>query len=167
MTIRTLAPLVFAAILLSFDADAQSPQRSADLILSFEVQGISPQMALERAREVLLRAGFTEKSADRWGKVPTASFTKDDRTVAITHYEGTIYGLSDIRISSGEQFDFSDELARIREHFGIHGDDRACVVQDHGTRCGFGDGVRKGARFLATLTTQMITIQYGRPISSD
>ena len=93
--------------------------------------------------------------------------TKDDRTVAISHYEGTIYGLSDVRISTGEPFDFSDELARIRQHFDIPDDDRACVVQDHGTRCGFGDGVRKGARFLASLTTQMISIQYGRPISSD
>lgn len=164
MMTRILAMLGFAAVLFSFDANAQSPQRSADLIKSFEVQGISIAMEPERARQILLDAGFAEKrGGDTWGQVPTASFTKDNLTVAITHIDGTIYSLSEVRISTGEQFDFSDVLARIREHFNIPEDDPACVVRDYGTRCGFGDGVPKGARFLASLTTQMISIQYGSP----
>ena len=108
-------------------------------------------------------AGYAEKrGGDDWGKVPTASFTKGDTTVAISHFEGVIYGLSEVRISTGEEFDYSGILGRIRQHFKIGADDQACVERDHGTRCGFGDGDPKGARFLASLTTQMISVQFGK-----
>jgi len=151
------------AVLVSFAAFAQSPERSTDQILSFEVQGINALMKPEAARQVLLDAGYVEKGGgDDWGKVPTASFTKGDRTVAISHYEGVIYGLSDVRISTEEEFDYSDILKRIRQHFDVAVEDEACVERDYGTRCGFRDGDPKGARFLASLTTQMISVQFGK-----
>ena len=121
-------------------------------------------MSAEAARDILLAAGFAEKrGGDDWGKVPTASFTKGDTTVAISHFEGRIFGLSELRNFSGELFDYAPYLKRIREHFNIAKDDPACVVRDYGTRCGFGDGQPKGARFVASLTTQQISIQLGKP----
>ena len=162
MTIRIAATIFLITCLLSLDAKAQSPQRSADLILSFEVQGINARMAPEQARQVLLDAGFTEIRGDDWGKVPTAQFSKDNVTVAISHFEGTIHGLTEFHAFTGELFDYSDILARIRAHFDIAADDPACVERDYGTRCGFGDGEPKGARFIASLTTQQISIQYGK-----
>ncbi len=164
MTRMTTAAIALAAALLSLAANAQSPERPAEQILSFDLQGINGHMTPEAARDVLLNAGFAEKrGGDTWGKVPTASFTKGNITVAITHYEGRINALSEVIIFSGELLDYSDYLARIRAHFDIAGDDPACVERDYGTRCGFGDGAPKGARFLASLTAQMISIQLGRP----
>ena len=61
MSRAIMAALVLVAASPYFDANAQSPQRPTDKILSFEVQGISTRMAPERARDVLLQAGFTEK----------------------------------------------------------------------------------------------------------
>lgn len=63
---------------------------------------------------------------------------------------------------TGELFDYSDILVRIRAHFDIPADDPACVERDYGTRCGFGDGEPKGARFIASLTTQQISIRLGK-----
>ena len=152
--------------LFAAEAAAQSPQRSEDQIFSFEIYGINGQMAPEAARDVLLGSGFTGDGGlgDDWGKVPTASFKKGDTTVAISHFEGRIYGLTELRIFTGESLDYAPYLARIREHFDIADDDPACVVRDYGTRCGFGDGQPKGARFLASLTTQQISIQLGKPL---
>ena len=145
-------------------AFAQSPQRATDTILSFEIQDINALMEPQRAREILLEAGFTEKGGgEDWGRVPTASFSKDNVTVAISHFDGKIYGLTELHTFTGELMDFSEILARIRGHFDIGTDDPACVERDYGTRCAFGDGERKGARFVASLTTQQISIQFGKP----
>lgn len=165
MKITNAAAVFLITCFLSFDAAAQSPQRSADLILSFEVQGINAGMAPEQARQVLLDAGYTEKrgGGDDWGKLPTAEFSKDNVTVAISHFEGTITGLTELHAFTGELFDYSDLLSRIRTHFDIAADDPACVERDYGTRCGFGDGEPKGARFIASLTAQQISIQLGKP----
>ena len=148
---------------LAMVALAQSPQRATEAILGFEIQGINALMDPQQAREVLLEAGFTEKGGGAdWGKVPTASFSKDNVTVAISHFEGTIYGLTELHTFTGELMDFSGILARIRQHFDIGTDDPACVERDYGTRCAFGDGEQKGARFVASLTTQQISIQFGK-----
>ncbi len=163
MSNRLAIALVMTAALCTVEAFAQSPERSTDQILSFEVQGINALMKPAVARRALLDAGYVEKGGgDDWGKVPTASFTKDDRTIAISHFEGVIYGLSDVRISTGEAYDYSDVLERIRQHFGVAAEDEACVERDYGTRCGFRDGDPKGARFIASLTTQMISVQFGK-----
>lgn len=121
-------------------------------------------MTPETARDILLKAGFAGDRGldDDWGKVPTASFEKGDTTVAISHFEGRIYGLTELRTFTGESLDYAPYLRRIREHFDIAEDDPACVVRDYGTRCGFGDGQPKGARFVASLTEQMISIQLGK-----
>ena len=163
MKSRLAIAIVLFATLGSFAAFAQSSEQSTDRILGFEVQGIHALMRPEAARQVLLDAGFAEKGdGEDWGKVPTASFTKDRTTVAITHYEGVIYGLSEVRLSTGEALDFTGLLERIRQHFGLAADDQACVERDYGTRCGFRDGDPKGARFIASLTTQMISVQFGK-----
>ncbi len=158
----TMAIALFAT-LSPLAAFAQSNEQPTDRILGFEVQGINALMGPEAARQVLLDAGYTEEgNGEDWGKVPTASFTKDKTTVAITHYEGVIYGLSEVRLSSGEELDFTGLLERIRQHFGLAADDQACVERDYGTRCGFRDADPKGARFIASLTTQMISVQFGK-----
>ncbi len=157
------ATIVLLTSLLSVVAFAQSPQRATDAILSFEIQGINALMEPQRARDILLEAGFTEKGGgEDWGRVPTASFSKDNVTVAISHFEGTITGLTELHSFTGELMDFSGILARIKEHFDIGTDDPACVERDYGTRCAFGDGEKKGARFVASLTTQQISIQFGK-----
>ena len=162
MTVGRATTLLLIATLLATDAFAQSPQRSTNEILSFELHGINALMAPERAREVLLDAGFAEKRSDDWGKVPTANFSKDNVTVAISHFEGTIYGLTELHTFTGEIFDYSSILARIKSHFDIGDADPACVERDYGTRCAFGDGEPKGARFVASLTNQQISIQFGK-----
>ena len=163
MRLGIAAAIFLITNLLSMGANAQSPQRSTNEILSFEIHGINALMQPARARDVLLDAGFTEKGGgEDWGKVPTASFTRDNVTVAISHFDGTIHGLSEVHIFTGELFDYSQILARIKAHFDIGDDDPACVERDYGTRCGFGDGEAKGARFIASLTTQQISIQFGK-----
>ena len=162
MKVGRATTLFLIVNLLTNSAFAQSPQRSTNEILSFEIQGINALMVPERAREVLLDAGFTEKRSDDWGKVPTADFSKDNITVAISHFEGTIYGLTEFHTFTGELFDYSGILARIKSHFDIGDEDPACVERDYGTRCAFGDGEPKGARFIASLTTQQISIQFGK-----
>ncbi len=163
MTPRLAAAGILICVLLWCDAYAQSPQRPAEQILSFEIQGINALMSPEQARDVLLDAGFSAKrGGEDWGKVPTAEFSKDNVTVAISHFEGTIHGLTEFHAFTGELFDYSGILARIRAHFDIAAEDPACVERDYGTRCGFGDGEPKGARFIASLTTQQISIQYGK-----
>ncbi|MDJ0699167.1 MAG: hypothetical protein QNJ07_04875 [Woeseiaceae bacterium] len=163
MKSRLSTTMVLFATLSSVAAFAQSSEQSTDRILGFEVQGIHALMKPEAARQVLLDDGYSEKGeGEDWGKVPTASFTKDNTTVAITHYEGVIYGLSEVRLSAGEELDYSGLLQRIRQHFGLAVDDQACVERDYGTRCGFRDGDPKGARFIASLTTQMISVQFGK-----
>ena len=161
---KKTAAWILIAGLFAAEATAQSPQRSEDQIFSFEIHGINGAMTPEAARDVLLGAGFTgdRGSADDWGKVPTANFKKGDTTVAISHFEGRIYGLTELRTFTGELLDYTPYLERIREHFEIADDDPACVVRDYGTRCGIGDGQPKGARFIASLTEQMISIQLGK-----
>lgn len=158
------ATIVLLTSLLSAVAFAQSPQRPTNAILGFEIQGINALMEPERARAILLEAGFTEKGGgEDWGRVPTASFSRGNITIAISHFEGTIHGLTELHTFTGELMDFSEILARIRGHFDIGTDDPACIERDYGTRCAFGDGERKGARFVASLTTQQISIQFGKP----
>ena len=163
MPIKNIAWVAAITSLLALDAIADSPRRPTDLIMSFEIRGINAQMDPERARAVLLETGFTEKGGgDSWGKVPTATFTKDNLMVSISHFEGEITGLSEFRTFTGDLFDYSQDLARIRAHFDIAANDPACVEKDYGARCGFSDGDPKGARFIASLTEQMISVQLGK-----
>lgn len=159
----TSSAIVLLTLLIPFPVTAQTPQHPAAQILSFDIQGINALMSPDTARNKLLQAGFREKGDGKnWGKVPNAVFIRDDIMVGITHLEGKIIAISETRISRGEPYDYSDELARIKLHFGIAADDqRTCIERDYGTRCGFGDSDKKGARFSASLTTQMMFIQAG------
>ena len=160
---KASALLVF--ILVAAVTHGQSPQRSTQEILGFEIEGINALMPADEARRVLLDAGFAEKGdGDLWGKTPAATFTKDDLQIGLGHRDGRIVGISATRIARGDDFDYSTELARIRAHFKLpDGEDNFCLEQDHGTRCGLSDGQKKGARFLASLTTRMIHVQVGAP----
>lgn len=138
---------------------AQSPEVSPAQILGFDIQGINASMGADQARSALLGAGFTEKGdGANWGKVPVATFTRDDITVSIAHYEGRIQRINDTRIATGELLDYQAELQRIVAHFGAAGD-QGCNDQPHGARCGFRGAGGDGARFSASLTPQMIFIQ--------
>ena len=161
----TMAGTLIVLVLALASAHAESPQPSTDDILTFDVHGINALMHPEDARQVLLDAGFAEKGdGELWGKRPAATFLKDDLQIGLGHREGRIVGISATRIAVGDDFDYSGDLARIRAHFNLAADDQgACLEQDHGTRCGLSDGQKKGARFLASLTTRMIHVQVGAP----
>lgn len=140
-------------------AAAQSPEVPPEQIQSFRVQGIDGLMSADEARSGLLAAGFSEKGdGDDWGKVPTATFTRDNVTVAVTHQDGEIVRINETRMSRGEPLDFAGDLASIRSHFGKSAD-AGCIERDYGTRCGFRGAGGSGARFSASLTTQMVFIQ--------
>ena len=160
---KLLAMLVF--VLAVVVAHGQSPQRPTQDILGFDIEGINALMSPDEARQVLLDAGFAEKGGgELWGKTPAATFTQDDLQVGLGHLDGRITGISATRIARADDFDFADELARIRAHFDLaDGEGSGCLVQDHGTRCGLSDGQKKGARFLASLTNRMLHVQVSAP----
>ena len=157
---RTVTSAVLQFIvLLPIHSFAQSPQLPADTILGYEIQGITGLMTPDDARSALLNAGFSEKrDGEDWGKVPTATFTRDEVTVALTHLDGEIIRINETRLSRGESLDYADDVERIRAHFGKSAE-AGCVEQDYGTRCGFRGAGGSAARFSASLTPQMIFIQ--------
>lgn len=161
---QSMAFLATCLALLVMTVSAQAPQVPAERILSFDIHGINASMMPDAARRALLDAGYSEKGGgDDWGKVPVATFRKDDIQIGLSHRDGKILGITATRIARNDDFDYTRELARIRSHFGLGSDAAGCNDQDHGARCGLSDGVKKGARFMASLTTRMIHLQVGAP----
>ena len=150
-------------LLLAPDAAAQQSTQASTRILGYEIQGINSLMTAEEARAALLGSGFSEKDGESWGKVPTASFNRDDSSVAITHRESVILRIVETRIARAESLDYSADLERIQQHFSANDDaGSGCVVLDYGARCGFRDADPNGARFNASLAPEMIFIQQTR-----
>lgn len=141
--------------------EAQTVHRPATAFRTFDIHGINTGMTAEAARTTLIAEGFTEKSPDRWGKVPTATFEQERITVAISHLEGTISAIVKNQLWTGEsELDISEDLEHIRSHFNLSGDDaQACKVAPYGTQCGLNDGASGGNGLVASLTPQMIFIR--------
>lgn len=147
-------------------ATAQVAERPLDVLFSFPVQGLTVSMDPDAARSALLSAGFAEKGGgDLWGVHPTGSFSKDRIEVSITHYEGRILALAEVRLAEqGQVLDYGPDVERIRTHFSLTGADAEACREDPalGTRCVIRDGRPPTGTLVATLTGQMISIQVGR-----
>ncbi len=133
MGTRTTGTMLLLSLLLPVSANAQL-LRPAQMLSGYMVASINLDMSPAQARAALERAGY-EQISTSWETGSDASpqnpstwtYRKGLSTVEFSRTGDEISSISEVYIrSDGTQFDVQTEYNRVKQHFAVGDDERAC-----------------------------------------